>query len=303
MDCLNIKKDLEQLITGQVLYQEPMQNHTTWKVGGAVDIMVLPFDATDIQRIIHYASKAGLPLYIFGNGSNLLVLDKGIRGIVIKLNKCIDNIEIKDNIVVAGAGALLPKVARIAVSGGLKGLEFAIGIPASVGGAVTMNAGAHGNCISEVIQEVKVVTTDGEVKTIPVNSLNYGYRSSRIKDEGHIVVEAVFKLTPGDASELKRIITKNMDFRRNRQPLNYPNAGSVFKNPLGESAGRLIDEAGCKGQRVGQAKVSEVHANFIVNLGGAKASDIFCLINQVREKVKARFGIALELEVQIMGEA
>lgn len=204
MDCQEIKKDLEGLISGQIYLAEPMQKHTTWKVGGPADIMVLPLNSNDVCEVVRYAVKKGIPLHTVGNGSNLLVLDKGIRGIVLKLNKCLDEIKVQDNLVIAGGGAILPKVARLAISKGLKGLEFAVGIPASVGGAITMKAGAHGNSISEVVREVKVVNPKGDLETIPVDDLGYQYRSSRIKNKGFTVVEAVFHFAQGDVEEMKK---------------------------------------------------------------------------------------------------
>lgn len=303
MDCLKIKNELIGQISGQVLLSEPMSNHTTWKVGGLADVMVLPSDAADVSEVICYANKQAIPLSIIGNGSNLLVLDKGIRGIVIKINNCLDYIHIQDQLIIAGGGAILPKVARLAISRGLKGLEFAIGIPASVGGATVMNAGAHNSSMSNVIREVKVVNPRGDIETIPVVAFGFQYRSSAFKNKGYVVVETVFQLSSGDTQELTNIVAKNMELRKAKQPLNYPNAGSIFKNPPGLIAGKLIDESGCKEMQVGMAKVSEKHANFIVNTGGARAEDILQLIALVREQVLARFNIALELEVQIIGES
>ena len=303
MNCLNAIKGLEGLIEGQVYVQEPMSKHTTWKVGGPAEIMVIPQDVSDVGKVVCYATENALPWQIIGNGSNLLVLDKGIKGIVIKINNCIDNVQVKDDIIIAGAGVLLPKVARIAISNGLKGLEFAVGIPATVGGAVVMNAGAHGSEISQVIREVKVVDPKGNILRIPVEDLRYSYRSSCIKKDDYIVVEATFKLGKGEASEIKEKAAGYIAARNARQPLNHPNAGSVFRNLPGLSAGKLIEEAGCKGMQVGQAKVSDKHANFIVNLGAAKAEDITQLISQIRQRVFTLNNISLELEVQILGES
>lgn len=302
MDCLRIKEELKELITGQVFVQEPMSGYTTWKIGGPADILVIPQNIADVQKIVKYAVSRGLAISTIGNGSNLLVLDKGIRGIVIIINNCIDEVKVEDNVIIAGGGVTLPKIARLAISRGLKGLEFAIGIPATIGGAVTMNAGAHGSNISEIIREVKVVDLKGDIETIPAGALDYQYRNSRIMENRYIVVEAALQLAYGEAKGLENIVSKNLAQRKAKQPLNLPNAGSVFKNPDGYSAGKLIDEAGCKGMQVGQSIVSEKHANFIVNLGGATATDILQLIEKVREQVKARFNIALELEIQIIGE-
>lgn len=302
MDGLQIKADLERFINGQIKLHEPMAHHTTWRVGGMADVLIIPQGEGDIRAVVKYSRDRKIPLYIVGNGSNLLVLDKGIRGIVLKINKVMDKIEVKNNVIITGSGAMLPKVARLAISSGLKGLEFAVGIPATVGGAVTMNAGAHGQSISEVIQEVKVVNNQGEPETIPSGDLAFQYRSSGIRKKEYLITEAVFKLQPGDLKELESRAAANLERRREAQPLTQPNAGSVFKNPSGTSAGKLIDEAGCKGMIAGQAMISEKHANFIVNLGGAKAEDIIQLIDKVRQRVKTKFNISLELEIQVVGE-
>lgn len=302
MDGLNIKADLERLINGRIILNEPMAHHTTWRVGGMADVMVIPQNEEDIRAVVKYSREKDIPLYTMGNGSNLLVLDKGIRGIVLKINKVIDKIEVKNDIIIAGSGAMLPKVARLAISGGLKGLEFATGIPATVGGAVTMNAGAHGQSIGEVIREVKVINNQGEPETIPSEDLAFQYRSSGIRKKEYLITEVVFKMQPGDCQELAEKAATYLERRRAAQPLNMPNAGSVFKNPSGSSAGKLIDEAGYKGMTVGKAMVSDKHANFIVNLGGAKARDIIQLIDNLRQGIKSKFNIDLELEIQVVGE-
>lgn len=302
MDLREVEHELGALIQGIVTVNESMQKHTSWRIGGPADIMVLPTGTEDIHECLDYAKEHKLPLTVIGNGSNLLVRDKGIRGIVLKMSKGYNRVFIDGNTIRAESGALVPLVAKQAAEAGLSGLEFAAGIPASVGGAVRMNAGAHGKCMNEVIQHVTVLTPDGVIATLSNGDIGFQYRRSNIMDYGLIVVEAAFALVPGNKVEIKAKNEENLAKRRRSQPLEYPNAGSVFANPPGQWAGWLIEQVGGKGMRVGNAMVSEKHANFIVNLGNASAVDVLGLIEKIKKLVFEQFNIDLKLEVQVVGE-
>lgn len=302
MDLRGVERELGGLIQGIVTVNESMQKHTSWRIGGPADIMVLPTGTDDIRKCLDYARGRGIPLTVIGNGSNLLVRDKGIRGIVLKMSKGFNRILVEGNTIRAEAGAIIPLVAKKAAEAGLSGLEFAAGIPASVGGAVRMNAGAHGRCMSEVVQKVTVLTPDGGIATLTNGDIGFQYRRSNIMERGLIVVEAVFTLIPGNNSDIMAKNEENLAKRRRSQPLEYPNAGSVFANPPGQWAGWLIEQVGGKGMRVGNAMVSEKHANFIVNLGNATAKDVLELIAKIKQLVFKQFNIELKLEVQVVGE-
>ncbi len=302
MDLRGVEHDLGRLVKGRILCMESMQRHTSWRIGGPADIMVLPARIEDISLCLRYAGENGIPLTIMGNGSNMLVKDRGIRGIVLKLSKGFDSIEVNGTNLTAQAGVLVPLLAKKAAEEGLSGLEFAAGIPASVGGAVIMNAGAHGKSMDQVISEVTVLAPKGEIKKLSKEEAGFQYRRSGIKDNGLIVLNAVFSLVVGDSEEVRALNETNLAKRRRSQPLEYPNAGSVFANPPAQWAGWLIENVGGKGMRVGDAMVSEKHANFIVNLGNATAEDVLNLIARIRELVLKNFNIELKLEVQVVGE-
>lgn len=302
MDLREVEQDLGSLIRGIVRVNESMQKYTSWRIGGPADVMVWPNGIEDIQKCLYFAREREMPLTIIGNGSNLLVRDNGIRGMVIKMGKGFNLISIEGNLIRAEAGAIIPLVAKQAAEAGLSGLEFAAGIPASVGGAVRMNAGAHGKCMNEVVQQVKVLTPSGEIATLSNEDIGFQYRCSNVLERSLIVLEAVFALAPGNTAAIKAKNEGNLAKRRRLQPLEYPNAGSVFANPPGQWAGWLIENAGGKGLQVGDAKVSDKHANFIINLGKASAADVLGLIEKLRQMVLEKFNIELKLEVQVVGE-
>jgi len=302
MDLRQVEHELGVLIQGNVIINESMKRHTSWRIGGLADILVLPTGTDDIRKCLDYAQERKLSLTVFGNGSNLLVLDKGIRGIVIKMSKGFNRIFVDGNAIRAQAGALIPLVAKQAAEAGLSGLEFAAGIPASVGGAVRMNAGAHGKCMNEIVHQVTVLNPDGAIGTLSNGDIGFQYRRSNIMERGLVVIEAAFALVPGNSAEIKIKNEENLTKRRRSQPLEYPNAGSVFANPPGQWAGLLIEQVGGKGMRVGDAMVSEKHANFIVNLGNATAKDVLGLIEKIKQLVFEQFNIELKLEVQVVGE-
>lgn len=301
MDLREVERYLSGLIKGTVLHSESMKKHTTWRIGGPADIMVIPSGMDDIRLCLGLREK-GIPVTVMGNGSNMLVKDNGIRGIVLKISRGFNKIEIRDTSIVAEAGALLPLVARKAGEAGLAGMEFAVGIPASVGGAVYMNAGAHGRCISDVVREVTVLDPEGHIFTLTNQEVGFEYRKSGIRDRGLVVLNAEFPLPKGNPEEIREAMETKLAKRRKSQPLEYPNAGSVFANPPEQWAGWLIEQAGGKGMKVGGAMISEKHANFIVNTGEATAADVLTLIDRVKQLVHEKFNIELTLEVRVIGE-
>ena len=285
----------------QILENEPMSKHTTFKVGGPADVMFLPESGEQVVSAIESAKAEGLPVLVIGNGSNLLVRDGGIRGLVIQLGEGMAAIARVGNAVTAWAGASLARVAAYAQAAGLAGLEFASGIPGSLGGGCAMNAGAYGGQLSDVLIDAEVYL-DGEVRTLTKDEMQMGYRTTLPLSKGGVVLSARFELTPDDPSAIAARMRELNARRRDKQPLNYPSAGSVFKRPEGYFAGALIEQAGLKGRSVNGAMVSEKHAGFIVKVGEATAADIIALIGIVQDEVEARFGVRLEPEVRILGE-
>ncbi len=285
----------------RVLANEPMSRHTTFRVGGPADVLFFPAGADELMRAMNAARELGEPCFVMGNGSNLLVKDGGVRGLVICIGEPMGAVSVEGTLVRAQAGASLSRVAREALSASLAGLVFASGIPGSVGGAVAMNAGAYGGEIRGVLARA-LVLEEGQAAWKTAESLNMGYRSSDVLRRGLVVLEAEFALTPGDREALQAETNELARRRREKQPLNLPSAGSTFKRPEGHFAGALIQEAGLKGYRVGGAQVSELHAGFVVNTGGATASDILRLIADVQARVMENAGVRLEPEVRIIGE-
>ncbi|MCI6467025.1 MAG: UDP-N-acetylmuramate dehydrogenase [Faecalicatena sp.] len=286
----------------QVLLDEPMSRHTTFRIGGPADYFVVPRSTDEIKDTIEICKNAQVPYYILGNGSNLLVGDKGYRGVVIQIYKNLNEIHTEGNLIHAQAGALLSKIAAEALGRGLEGFEFASGIPGTLGGAVMMNAGAYGGEMKQVLLEATVLTQDGEVKTLGVEELELGYRTSIIAKEGYVVLEAAIGLKEGDAAAIRAYMEELKSKRVTKQPLEYPSAGSTFKRPEGYFAGKLIEDAGLRGFRVGNAQVSEKHCGFVINRGGATAAEVVSLMEQVADKVEALAGVRLEPEVKRIGE-
>ena len=285
----------------QILQNEPMSRHTTFKVGGPADVMFLPESEDQVVAAIEAAKAEGVPIQVIGNGSNLLVRDGGIRGLVIALGEGIAAIARAGNVITAWAGASLARVAAYAQAAGLAGLEFASGIPGTLGGGCAMNAGAYGGQLSDVLIDAQVYL-DGAVRTLSKDEMQMGYRTTRPLREGGIVLSARFALTPDDPEAILARMRDLNARRRNKQPLNFPSAGSTFKRPEGYFAGALIEQAGLKGRSVGGAQVSQKHAGFIVKTGEATAADIIKLIHIVQDEVKANSGVTLEPEVRIIGE-
>lgn len=285
-----------------VLRNEPMKKHTTFRIGGPAEYYVCP-KAEEMEIILALSRKCGISVTVIGNGSNLLVGDKGISGLVLEVGAGMNGICIEGNKIVAEAGALLSKVANAAAAAGLGGLEFAAGIPGSVGGAVTMNAGAYGGEMKDILQEIKVLTADGKVRMLMASELDLSYRHSCIPENGYLVMEATMKLNPKPEREIRERMAELREQRIAKQPLDYPSAGSTFKRPEGYFAGKLIMDAGLRGYEVGGAQVSEKHCGFVINRSGdATAKEVTRLIQDVQDKVKERFGVILEPEVKMMGE-
>jgi UDP-N-acetylmuramate dehydrogenase len=287
---------------GRVLFDESMARHTSFRVGGPADALIYPENAAEIAAVVLWCAQQDIPWIVIGNGTNLLVRDGGIRGVVLKLSERMHGIAVEQNRLTAQAGASLTAAARAALAASLTGLEFASGIPGSVGGAVVMNAGAYGGAMEQVVRRVEVMDPDGAVRWLDGVEMRFGYRHSRCAEERLTVLAAEMELNPGDADLIEARMRELAAQRREKQPLNLPSAGSTFKRPEGHFAGKLIEEAGLKGERVGGAQISELHAGFIVNMGGATAADILALMQRVADAVERRTGIRMEPEVRILGE-
>lgn len=282
--------------------REALRPHVSFRIGGPADLLVVPRSAAEVRAAAGYLFREGLPFVVLGAGSNVLIADAGIRGIVMKLGKGLDRITVQGEHVIAEAGAGLPHLAREAASRGLAGLEFAAGIPASVGGAVVMNAGAHGHTMAEVVRAVRVITPAGE-QALEGGALGYAYRTSVLQAQGAVVLEATLALRRGDPAAVRRRTEEWLRQRGATQPIGPPSSGCVFRNPPGDHAGRLIDLAGGKGLAAGGARVSEVHANYILNAGGrATAGDVLDLMHKVSALVMEKFGVRLEPEIKFLGE-
>lgn len=286
----------------QIMLDAPMSEHTTFKIGGPADCLLKPANLGETQKILQLVKEYELPLTFVGNGSNMLVRDKGIRGVVVNFADTINTIKVEGTKMIVGAGALLKDVAEAAARHSLAGMEFACGIPGSMGGAVFMNAGAYGGEIKSVVKAVRAVTREGEIKTYALDELELGYRHSIFQSNGEAIVEVDLELTPGSEEEIRAGIADYTNRRESKQPLEMPSAGSTFKRPEGYFAGTLIDQTGLKGLSVGGAQVSTKHAGFVVNKGGATAADVVNLIHEVQKRVKEAHGVELQPEVRMIGE-
>lgn len=294
--------NLEKILDKEdIKIDEPMKEHTSFRVGGPVDILVTPKKFQEVVDVIMLCKERNVPYYIMGNGSNLLVKDGGIRGIMIKLIK-LNEVKVEDNKIITGSGVSLKDISTTALNNKLSGFEFACGIPGSVGGAVTMNAGAYNGEISHVVESAKVIDNEGKIKILDRKQLELEYRSSSILKYKYTVLEVTFNLEHGDYEKIKNRV-EDLNRRRNeKQPLEYPSAGSTFKRPEGYFAAKLIEDSGLKGESIGGAQVSEKHSGFIINKGSATAKDILDLIAIVQHKVKEKFNVDLYTEVRVIGE-
>lgn len=281
--------------------QEPMSEHTTFRVGGPADCFVELESAGQLQRVQRYLQMVEVPFVVLGNGSNLLVSDEGYRGVVLRIGSGMSNIRVEGGRIVAQAGASLAALARAALEHGLTGLEFASGIPGTVGGGVVMNAGAYGGEMSQVVSRVTVLSKEGEFLELDNETMEFGYRFSTIKNQPFIVTEVVFELQPGNAAAIREKMEELAAKRREKQPLEYPSAGSIFKRPEGYFAGELIMKAGLKGLQIGGAQVSEKHCGFVINKENATASEVMQVIKEVQACVSDKFHVRLEPEVVFLG--
>ncbi len=288
-------------VKGTVLREEPLSNHTSIGIGGPADYLIIPEGVDDVRRVISFSSEEGLRLLFLGQGSNVLIGDDGFRGIVLKFAeggsfqcvRLLDGCKLE-----AQAGTPLKRLINLSQEKGLSGLEFAIGIPGSLGGAIWTNAGANSHAIGNLVEKIAVVKEDGELSELNGDEVEFSYRYSTFQERKWFIWKAVLKLQPSTPASIARKI-KSFWERRRKQPFAYPSAGCIFKNPPGDFAGRLIEKAGCKGLVIGGAKVSESHANFIINIGGAKARDVLQLMELIREKVREKFGVELEPEIAL----
>ncbi|MET3288148.1 UDP-N-acetylmuramate dehydrogenase [Brevibacillus fluminis] len=298
----SIAEELKEAGVGKVWLDEPLANHTTWRIGGPADLLIQPKDKESLIFAVQTIHRHNIPWSVIGRGSNLLVRDGGIRGAVLKVAEGLSHCEFRGEEVRVGAGYSMVRLTVEAGKMGFTGLEFAGGIPGSVGGAVYMNAGAHGSELSRILKEAEILFEDGETAVLTNEQLQFAYRTSLLQKRKGVVLEAVFSLKPGDRKQIAATLATFKDRRRQTQPLNMPCAGSVFRNPPGDHAGRLVQAAGLKGYQYGGAQVSQLHANFIVNRGGATATDVLTLMEHVRQTVLEKFGVDLHPEVLVVGE-
>ena len=297
-----LQRYLREAGVDNVLVDEPLAPYTTWKIGGPADLLIVPENRQQLVETMRILHRERVPWFLLGRGSNTLVSDKGGRGAVIKLGQAFEDVRFDGETVTAGGAFSLIRLCVLAGKHGLTGLEFAGGIPGSVGGAVYMNAGAHGSDVSRILTSAEVVLETGELVRMQAGELQFRYRYSALQDRPGIVTEATFRLKYGDRKEIAAMMATYKDRRLKTQPLQMDCAGSVFRNPEGHHAAKLIEEAGLKGLRVGGAEISPLHANFIVNTGQATAEDVLALMEQVKAAVQDQFGVALVPEVFFVGE-
>lgn len=301
MCSLRFREKLKTSVAGQILFDEPLSRHTSWKVGGPAEILFMPVSTEDLSLAVSMAWEEKLPVTVLGNGTNILVSDKGVPGLIVKLQN-FRHLELKDSSIIAGAGINLPEISMLALERNLSGLEFAVGIPASVGGAVVSNAGAHGSSMEDIVEWVLIMDYRGEIELLEGADLDFRYRSSSLNERRFIVLEAGMVLKPMSGEEIKIKMNHYLEVRRKTQPLGCATAGSVFVNPTFAPAGLLIEKAGLKGMKEGGARISEKHANFIENADHATAEDIIRLIRRIQEKVYTMFNVRLETEIRFLGE-
>ena len=299
---MEILKQIKEELAGiEILFNEPLKQYTYTKVGGAADYLAFPRNQYELKRIVTFANNHEIPWMVLGNSSNIIVRDSGIEGFVIMFDHFHD-VRVNGYVIEAEAGAKLIDVTHVARYHSLTGFEFACGIPGSIGGAVYMNAGAYGGEIAHILQSCKVLTPEGEIKTLTAEELAFGYRHSKIQETGDVVISAKFALAPGNYDQIDQEMARLTHLRELKQPLEYPSCGSVFKRPVGHFAGQLISEAGLKGHRIGGVEVSEKHAGFMINVDHGTAKDYEDLIAHVIATVEKSAGVTLEREVRIIGK-
>ena len=302
MNAQDFEKSLRDIVGSQnVRPDEPLAEHTTFRIGGPAEVFVMPRTIEEIQKTLEICRREKLSYFILGNGSNLLVGDKGYRGVIIRLGGDFNHLTVEGTLR-AAAGALLSSIAVAARRASLAGFEFAGGIPGTLGGAVVMNAGAYGGEMKDVLKDVTVMTGEGEVRVIPAAELEMGYRTSIIKKAGYLVLGATISLKEGNLEEIKTLTRELSEKRTSKQPLEFPSAGSTFKRPEGYFAGKLIMDSGLRGCQIGGARVSDKHCGFVINAGDATAEDVVSLMKHVTEVVREKYGVTLEPEVKFLGE-
>ena len=298
--------DLQAIFAGctakELLLAEPMAKHTSFRIGGPADVLAQPADEAELAALLKRAGEHAVPVTLIGNGSNLLVRDKGIRGLVIKLSNSFSDMKALGNELTFGSGISLAMASKKAASLSLSGLEFAVGIPGTIGGAVYMNAGAYDGEMAKVVTCVRVMDMQGKISELQASELDFAYRHTALQNSGWIVISVTVALQPGEAESIAAKMADFSQRRISKQPLELPSAGSMFKRPVGYFAGTLIEQTGLKGYTVGGAQVSQKHAGFVVNVGGATAKDVLQLISDVQSKVFAAHGVRLEPEVLVLGE-
>lgn len=302
---LNLERMLKETLVSEksvLMTMEPMSRHTTFRIGGPAEFFAGPSNEKELSAIIRLCREYNVPWNILGNGSNLLVSDKGVEGVVIAMEQGWNYGRVQGSRLTAGAGLLLSRAAHLALEASLEGMEFAAGIPGTVGGALVMNAGAYGSEIKEVLESARLMTPQGEIFSLKAEDLKMGYRTSMIPEADCVALEAVFQLKLGKQSEVENRMKDLAVRRRQKQPLEYPSAGSTFKRPYGYFAGKLIEDAGLRGYKMGGAQVSEKHCGFVINRDGATATDVLNLCRHIQEKVKASAGVDLEMEVKRWGD-
>lgn len=303
MDKREIYELLLQILDeNEICRDEPMKLHTSFKIGGPADFFVSPKNVDGLKEVIKLCLSKKIPYYIIGNGSNLLITDKGFRGVILQVSKNFSQIKIDGETVYAQGGVLLSKLSKAIYEQSLKGFEFASGIPGTLGGAVYMNAGAYGREMKDVLESVEVLNQQGEIFTIPKEALELDYRSSVLQRKNYVAIAATFKLEKGNQKEIKAVIDDLTQKRKTKQPLTMASAGSTFKRPEGHFAGKLIMDSGLRGHTIGDAQVSHKHCGFVVNKGAATYEDVLQLMNYIRKVVHENYGVELEPEVRILGE-
>ena len=294
---------LESIVAAEnILLEEPMHKHTTFRVGGPAEVFVTVENKEQLEKIIKYLNLVERPYFILGNGSNLLVGDKGYRGVIIRLGGEFNTLKTEGTLLTAGASVLLSAAAREAMENGLTGMEFASGIPGSIGGGVKMNAGAYDGEMRQIVESVQVMYKDGSILDLDNETMEFGYRNSVIKNRPYVVLQVSLRLQPGNREEILTRMNELAARRKEKQPLEFASAGSTFKRPEGYFAGKLIMDSGLRGARIGGAQISEKHCGFVINDGTATAADIAELIQEVSETVKEKFGVTLEPEVILLGD-
>ncbi|MBM4764020.1 UDP-N-acetylmuramate dehydrogenase [Bacillus sp. B15-48] len=297
-----LARKLEEMNIGTVREKELLAGHTTLKIGGPADLFIEPSSIDNLRKVMELIHEKKVKWTVIGRGSNLLVSDAGIEGVVIKLGAGLNDVKLGGTEVLVGSGASTVAFAMAMGRKGLSGLEFASGIPGSIGGAVYMNAGAHGSDISNVLKKAHILFEDGTMEWLSIEEMAFSYRTSVLqKQRPGIVIEALFQLQPGDKEQIIEEMKKNKEYRKTTQPWDSPCAGSIFRNPLPNYAGQLVERAGLKGFSIGGAKISEMHGNFIVNAGDAKAKDVMNLIEHIKKTILTLYGIEMETEVEIIG--